>query len=117
MDGSERRKYRRLGAKFDISCVQIGSLAEQFQSGLTVDVSQGGLFFETKTDKYKPEDLLKVHLSIPPTPGLLDIGGKFTGFVKVLRMDKIVDSEKVENLSFSRYGVAVEFCKPLRLCL
>ena len=117
MDGSERRKYKRLGSRFDISCVQIGSLAEQFQSGYTVNVSQGGLFFESKTDKFKPDDLLKIDISIPPTPGLLNIGGKFAGFVKVLRMDKIVNSEKGENLSSSRYGIAIEFCKSLRLII
>ena len=47
MDGSEKRKYKRLGAKFDISCSKVGTIAGQFYSGCTLNVSSGGLYFET----------------------------------------------------------------------
>ena len=33
MEGSEKRKFRRMAAKFDISCVQVDSLKAKFQAG------------------------------------------------------------------------------------
>ncbi len=115
MDGSERRKFERLGARFDISCVEVGALAEQFQSGYTVNLSPGGIYFKTSNGTFEPGDLLKIQLSIPSTPGQLEFGGKIAGFAKVLRTDNIVDSTGDGNLSSGKYGVAVEFCRPLKL--
>lgn len=117
MDGSERRKFKRLGANFDISFVEVGSLDEQFQSGRTVNVCAGGVYFEMSTDTFKPGNLLKVQLSVPPKAGLLEFGGKVAGFAKVLRIDKIVDSTNAADLSSNKYGIAAEFCRPLRLCM
>ena len=53
MDGSERRKSKRLGANFDISCIEVGSLDKQFQSGRTVNICAGGVYFEINTEKFE----------------------------------------------------------------
>lgn len=117
MDRPERRKYRRLGARFDISCREVGSQEEQSHSGCTVNVSTGGLYFETSAGTVRPGDLLKVELSIPPTSGLLEFGGKLAGFAEVLRTENIGDSTPPNDLSSTRYGVAVQFCRPPKLSL
>ena len=117
MDGSEKRKYKRFGAKFDISCIDVGSFAEHFQTGSTVNVSTGGLYFETSADLFKQGNLLKVQLTIPPTSGLLEFGGKISGFARILRTDDIRDLTLNGNASSERYGVAIEFCRPPRLCM
>ena len=115
MDGSEKRKYRRLGAKFDLSCCKIGSPIEEFQSGRTVNVSPGGLYFETAAEEFKSGNLLKVDLSIPPTSGQLEFGGRISGFARVLRIDSICGSSRSVNSSSKGCGVALEFCRPLKL--
>jgi len=117
MEGSEERKFKRLGVKFDISCVQVGSLKEQYQAGCTVNLCPGGLYFKTDSNAYKPGDLLKVNLRIPPTHGLLEFGGKISGYAKVLRTEDVDGSDGYGNEPSQRYGVAVEFCRPLRLCM
>ena len=117
MDGTEKRRFKRLGINYIISYAEVGSLTEQFQSGHAVNVSPGGLFFETANRAFETGDLLKVRLTIPPTTGLLEFGGKVGGFAKVLRIDKIVDSKRADSLSSNNYGVAVEFCRPLQLCM
>ncbi len=116
MSGSERRKYKRLPIKLDLSCRRVGSAAEKFHTGYTVDVSPGGLYFETAVGTFKQGNLLKVRLSIPPTTGLLEFGGKISGFAMVLRTCNICDSRTDTNLSSGRYGVAAEFCQSPKLC-
>ncbi|MCK4753301.1 MAG: PilZ domain-containing protein [Planctomycetes bacterium] len=107
---SERRRYRRLPVKLDLSCYKADSAEESFHIGRTINVSAGGLYFETATNSFEPESLLKVELSIPPTEGLLEFGGRMSGLAKVLRTFDTSDS-----LSSSRYGVAVEFSQSLKL--
>jgi hypothetical protein len=107
MDRSEKRSYRRLGAQYNLSCRKVGSTTHISYDGYTINVSPGGLYFETATDTFKQDNLLKVELSIPPTSGLLEFGGKIAGFAKVLRTDS----------ASGRHGVALQFCRPPKLCI
>jgi len=116
MDPPERRRHRRLGAVYDISCRKMGPGGSESYGGCTLDVSSGGLYFEARADVFKAGDLLRVELSIQPTPGLFEFGGKIAGFAKVLRASNIIDSAVETGPSADRYGIAVEFCRPPRLC-
>ncbi len=115
MNSSEKRKFKRLPITLGLSCRKVGSTAEKFHKGCTVNVSPGGLYFETPDDAFKLGNLLKVELSIPPTTGLLEFGGRILGFGRVLRICSIRDSRTGANLHSDRYGVALEFCQPLKL--
>ena len=117
MEGTERRKYKRLGAKFDISCREVGSAAERAYIGCTVNVSPGGLYFKTEIATFKPGSLLEVKLSIPPRQGLLEFGGRISGFARVLRTDNIYESAGGTDLTFGKYGVALQFCRSPKLCI
>ncbi len=117
MDRSERRKFKRLWAKFDISCFQVGSPIEQPKSGYTINLSPGGLYFKTSKNIFGQGDLLKVQLLIPPTHGLLEFGGKIASFARVLRTKNIVDSAMNRNSPSVEYGIALEFCRPPKLCV
>jgi hypothetical protein len=117
MDQHNKRRYERLGAKFEISYQKIGSRSGHMREGYTVNISPGGLYFRTKADTFKRGDLLKVELSIPPKSGLLEFGGKMAGFAKVLRSDAIFDSLAGDDSSGSNQGVALQFCRPMKLCV
>ncbi len=115
MGRAERRKYKRLPVKLHLSCRKVGSTPEEFHTGCTVNVSPGGMFFETAAGSFKPGNLLpgnllRVELSIQPTVGLLEVGGRISGFAKVLRTFNVDDS-----LLSAKYGVAVEFCQSPKL--
>lgn len=115
MNTSEKRKYKRVGTKLGISCHEVGSASEQPYTGRTVNICPGGLYFETAADTFKPGNLsrgslFKVELSIPPTKGLLEFGGKISGFAKVLRACSLHDP-----MSADKYGVALEFCQSPKL--
>ena len=107
MDRTEKREHRRLGVNYHVSCRKVGSPEVRAYQGFTANVSPGGLYFTTNTETFKQGNLLKVELSIPPTSGLLEFGGKIAGFAKVLRIDSTT----------GRFGVAVQFCRPPKLCI
>ncbi len=115
MDQDERRKYKRLGMNFDISCREVGSTTERAHAGCTINVGTGGLYFETNDVSFKPGSLLEVELSIPPKQGLLEFGGRISGFARVLRTDNV--SAEGIALNSGKFGVALQFCRSLRLCL
>jgi len=117
MNGAERRKFKRLRAKFDISCCKVGSTEEKSYIGYTVNVSPGGLYFQTPLDSFTPGNLLEVKLSIPPAQGVLEFGGRISAFARVLRTDSINVSSAGANLSSAGYGVALQFCRPPKLCM
>ena len=115
MNTSERRRFRRVGAELDVSLNEVGAGAERYCIGRTINVSPGGLYFQTSADTFKAGDiprgaLFKVEMSIPPTKGLLEFGGKVACFAKLLRTSKIPDPLLPGN-----YGVALEFCQSPKL--
>ncbi|MGA1979706.1 MAG: PilZ domain-containing protein [Sedimentisphaerales bacterium] len=106
MESFEKRKFKRLQISLGLSCRKVGSTEEKLHNGCTVNVSPGGLYFETADNVFEPGNLLKVELTIPPTAGLLEFGGRISGFGRVLRT----------CLHSGRYGVALEFCRSPKLC-
>jgi Tfp pilus assembly protein PilZ len=111
MNGSEKRKFKRLPITLGLSCRKVGSTTEKLYKGYTINVGPGGLYFETADDVFEIGNLLKVELSIPPTAGLLEFGGKISAFAKVLRTSNLSDI-----LSSNKYGVALQFCQSPKLC-
>jgi hypothetical protein len=114
--GDEKRKYRRLALALDLSCRKAG---DALYTGRTANVSPGGLFFETPSDAFEKGNLLSVELSIPPSAESLEFGGKISGLAEVLRIDPLVEpqdgkAEVLRDASTTRYGVAVQFCRPLK---
>lgn len=109
MNRPEKRKYNRVPITLDLTCRKVDSPDEKLYTGSTVNISPGGLYFETASDAFKPGWLINVELAIPPTAGLLEFGGRISGLGRVLRTHNISD------LPTGRYGVAVEFCQTLKL--
>lgn len=107
MDRLEKRRHKRLGATYKLSCRKVGSTSNIPYDCHTLNISTGGLYFEATRGAFEQGDLLHVELSIPPTSGLLEFGGKIAGFAKVLRTDSASD----------KHGVALQFCRPPKLCV
>ncbi len=116
MTNFERRKFRRIGKKLDICCSEIGSVEKRNCIGRTVNVSTGGLYFQATTELFmtgnlSPGSLVNVELSIPPTKGQLEFGGKISSIAKVLRTSNY-DPQQPES-----FGVALEFCQTPEICI
>ena len=111
MSESNRRKYQRIDKKLNLICRKIGDNSKISYTGYTVNVSTGGLYFEIEDDVFSAGNLLDVKLSIPPTEGLLEFGGKISGLAKVIRTNHIG-----EMVPSRKHGVAIEFCDSVKLC-
>lgn len=115
MNGVEKRRFKRIPLTLDMSCRIVGSAADLLYTGRTVNVGPGGLYFQTEAGIFEPGNLLKIDLSIPPTVGLLESGGKISGLAKVLRTCSVTNSFACVDLRAVGFGVALEFCQPLKL--
>lgn len=104
----EKRKYQRITMNLALSCRCVGSPSQQVHTGQTINVGPGGIFFETSANSFEPGNLIKIELSIPPTAGLLEFGGRISSLAKVLRIREIKPQKKPAN---PKYGIAVEFCQ------
>ncbi|UCF43377.1 MAG: PilZ domain-containing protein [Planctomycetota bacterium] len=116
MNGAEKRKFKRIPLTLDLSCRIVGSVGEPLHTGRTVNVSPCGLYFRTEAGIFEPGNLVKIDLSMPPTVGLLESGGRISGLARVLRTRSVPDSSLGFDLHAGGFGVALEFCQPLKLC-
>jgi hypothetical protein len=111
----EKRRFKRLPANFDLSCFKVDAASQTLCSGRTINVSPGGLYFETSADSFSAGNLLRIELAIPPKAGQLDYGGRISAFARVLRAETI-DRINAVHSSCNKYGIAIEFCRSPKLC-
>ena len=116
MDGFEKRRHRRLAIKLYLSCRKVGVPAQILYAGRTVNVGVGGLFFETTNAEFQQGDLAEVRLSVPPTSGLLELGGTMCALGRVLRTGNMSNPDAGSQSCLVR-GVALKFSRPPKLCI
>ena len=98
MTRGEKRKHNRLTIGLELVCSKAGSGVERVHKGRTVDISTGGLFFEAFETEFEPGHLVNVELSIPPTQGLMELGGRLSTCAKVIRVT-------------GKNRIAIQFCQ------
>ena len=108
MDSSERRRHTRLDLKLEVLCQKVGAAEGGVLSGQTVNVSTGGVLANTSHADIGVGDLLNVQLSVPPTEGLLEFGGRIEGFARVTR---IITGRGDSDGNFKARLIAMQFCQ------
>jgi c-di-GMP-binding flagellar brake protein YcgR len=101
----ERRRHNRLPLKLSIFCQKVGQSGERLISGRTLNVSPGGMLVEMKGAEINDGELLSVEMSVPPSEDLLDYGGNFSIYARVIRT---ISQETSEDSSSKQF--ALEFC-------
>jgi hypothetical protein len=105
MSGMDKRKHERLPLQLDMLCQRVGSSGSDIYTGKTINVSTGGVLFHVAEGKLNHDDLLNLELTVPPTEGLLELGGKVSTFARVIRVHQIRHSSG----KHSHHAVAAEF--------
>ena len=100
----ERRRHKRFPLKLSIFCQKVGITDGRIYSGRTINVSPGGMLVEMKAGDISDGQLLSVEMTVPPTEGLLDFGGSFSSYARVVRSDVGTSQESTEKT------LALEFC-------
>ena len=110
---NEKRRHQRLPLRFSVLCQRVGVPVGKVFTGTSVDVSQGGMLINFNTKAIKQGELLSVEMSIPPTKGLLEYGGRFSSYARVVRIDRSYP-KKMAN-SNAGQTLALEFCESPKL--
>jgi hypothetical protein len=105
----DRRMHKRFPLKLSIFCQKVGHSGKLIP-GKTVNVSPGGMLVEVKSGDLKSGELICVEMSVPPTEGLLDFGGSFSGYARVVRSHNPSTTENSPEKV-----VALEFCDSPKL--
>lgn len=113
METEERRRHQRLSLRLKVICHAVGTAEGRYHTGNTVNASPGGMLIEIYGANFAPGGLINIEMTVPPTQGLLEYGGKFAAHARVLRCEtprtiSAMKSPRTQTL-------AVEFCHAPRL--
>lgn len=110
----ERRSHQRLALRLSVVCQTVGLAAGKVFTGTTIDVSPGGALVEMNSSNLADGQLLSVEMSVPPTDGLLDFGGRLSNYARVIRIDSEHIALKHHSTSMAQ-AIALEFCESPKL--
>jgi len=113
-ENDDRRQYQRLPLKLPVACQKVGLSAGKLYVGHTLNVSSGGMLLEVNDNAIDHGELIGVEMSVPPTEGLLQYGGRFSSYARVVR----IGQERVRNsVGFAppTRTIALEFCESPKL--
>jgi hypothetical protein len=105
----DRRRHKRIALKMSVCCQKVGLSDGRLYSGRTLNVSPGGLLLEMKGTGLRDGELLSVEMSVPATEGLLDFGGSFSSYARVVRAGDTLCGNDPDH------AVALEFCESPKL--
>jgi len=108
----EKRKYKRVAVALELNCRKVGSADQKLYSGRTVNVSPGGVYFQTTGAVFEAGDTVRIELSVPPTVGELEFGGRVCALGRVLRKEPAAGPR---GASGADWGLALEFCQSPRV--
>lgn len=111
---AERRRHKRLPLKLSVYCQKVGLSDGKLYAGRTINVSPGGMLLEMKGAVLHDGELLSVEMTVPPTEGLLDFGGSFSSYARVIRTST---SENINHPLDQTIvnTIALEFCESPKL--
>jgi len=109
-----RRRHERLPLRFDVLCQKVGQAGGKVYIGRTINVSSGGALLEVNGSGLNDGELLSIDMSVPPTEGLLEYGGRFSSYARVVRIDR-PNSGKHNGTGQLIETIALEFCESPRL--
>jgi hypothetical protein len=96
-----------------VLCQKVGLSDGRLYSGNTVNVSPGGMLVEVNQSPLRDGELISVEMTVPPTEGLLEYGGRFSSYARIIRVD---DANSENGMSSSSgNSIAMEFCESPRL--
>lgn len=112
-ENEERRSHNRIALKLSVVCHKVGLTSARTYTGNTLNVSPGGMLMEVNNRDFGHGELLSVEMSVPPTAGLLEYGGRFSSYARIVRVHgpKYIKSTRSSDL----HTVALEFCESPKL--
>jgi hypothetical protein len=114
----DRRLYRRIPLKLAVLCQKAGLMEGRLYTGNTINVCPGGVLMEINGAGLDVGELVNLELAVPPTQGLLEFGGRFSTYARILRIQAPPHKPPEEVMvgeGSDIYRIAMEFCEVPRL--
>ncbi|MBC8379487.1 MAG: PilZ domain-containing protein [Planctomycetes bacterium] len=112
----DKRRHKRIPLKLSIFCQRVGHSGGKLFAGRTLNVSPSGMLVEMKNDGLRDGELLSIEMTVPPTEGMLEFGGSFSSYARVVRKESDNEGDVSTESSYSK-TVALEFCDSPKLRL
>jgi hypothetical protein len=115
MDSDKNRRiHKRLQLKISVLCQTVGICGGNAFTGKTVDVSPGGMLVEFNSRGLSDGQLVSIEMSVPPTDGLLEYGGRFSSYARIIRLEEAKTGLNCDSASIVQTA-ALEFCQSPKL--
>jgi hypothetical protein len=114
----ERRQYRRIPLKLAVLCQKAGLMEGRLYTGNTVNICPGGVLMEINGAGLQVGELVNLEMAVPPTEGLLEYGGRFSTYARILRIQPprhASPDEVMAGEGSDLFRIAMEFCEVPRL--
>lgn len=111
---NNRRIHKRLQLKISVLCQTVGICGGSAFTGRTVDVSPGGMLVEFNSRGLSDGQLVSIEMSVPPTDGLLEYGGRFSSYARIVRLEEAKAGLSPDSASLVQTA-ALEFCQSPKL--
>jgi hypothetical protein len=114
MPADERRQHRRLDIRLPLECRRVDDAQGNALRTVTLNVSTGGVRFETDAEELEPGTLLHLELTVPPGDGHWPWQGRVSAVGEVVRIAPTRANGLQDPVS-RRVTVAARFRDPLKL--
>jgi len=112
----EKRAHRRLYIRLPLKYRKRDAGRSNAFRTMTINVSTGGVYFETTDEDIQLGDILDFELGIPPGDSRFPLPGKIANTGKVIRTAAIADQDLGNGgPSYSRFGVAAQFQEEFKI--
>lgn len=112
----ERRRHRRLPIQLPLICRSADNPERVVVRSKTINVSTGGLYFETLADEVRPGQQLQLEMTVPPGEGHFPYQGRVIADAHIIRVIDLPPQTAAEGLAhLPRKGIAATFSTGLRL--
>jgi len=113
---NEKRAHRRLDIRLPLEYRKREDVRSKPLRSMTINVSTGGVYFETAKEDIRRGDILEFELGIPPGDSRFPLPGKIANKGKVIRTVAIGDQTgETETPAYSRFGVAAQFQEEFKI--
>ena len=114
----EKRVHRRLDVKLPVDYCHLDTdRGGDAGRSTTVNVSTGGVYFETTNKNIKAGDILALELGVTSDDNRFPPDSKIATTGKVLRTAVLENRPDRDKPSYTSYGIAAKFSKGFKLAL
>ena len=112
---TDKRRHRRLDLRLPVEYRRRNGRRGLPTKTVSLNVSTGGIYFETAADDIEVGQTLELELGIPENDQRFPPHGHIAAVGKVVRVKALGDQPNPEGAVFTRYGIAARFAEGFKL--